>query len=175
MEVREDGSDITEVIAFNRKGQLNTRYFTKSVLKRKRKNTNVYRTILDSTYTSYSGGLPLIVVQMKNNKYNGEMVIFRNGTRDTQQVFLYQNNKEVGMLRSYFTSGKPQLILQYSHDSLVNATSFDTAGHVVCTNTIKQGNGYFVFCSENGTVCCRCEVIGGKRRKCGPVDTRKRK
>lgn len=175
MEVREDGSDITEVVEFSRTGQLKTRYFRKNILKKQRRNTTVYRSILDSTYTSYSGGLPRIVVQMKNNKSHGEMVIFRYGTRDTEQVFLYQRGKEVGMLRNYYNSGKPRMVFQYSHDSLVNAISYDTAGRVICANTIQQGNGYFTFCSEDGTLCCRCEVIAGKRRKCGPLDARKRK
>ena len=170
-----DGSPWATVESFDKMGQLTTRYFTQAKIKRQNRRTTVWHSTIDSVYSEYDQGYIHKIFEYVNGNFDGIYCEFFPISNDTHFIFLFKNNRLIGLEKEFYKNGKIKQEYSYRNDSIVFARTYDTSGNVLPGTVLEKGNGYVTFCSEDGTLCCRCQIIDNKIKNCGPLDSWKMK
>lgn len=162
-------------IEFWENGNIKEVYYYRVVRVKSRAARTTIKTALDSVYTAYSSsGKILHSIEFTNNKFDGRYTYF-NDSGKPESVFIYRNNKYIGLEKKYYSNGELSQLLTWRKDTLIEAETWDKNGIHVPGTHIENGEGQIVFCNEQGTLCCKCEVHKSKIKHCGPVDSRGKK
>lgn len=174
-EIQCDGSPWTTFEEFNKKGQLICRYFELEKIKRSTSKKIVWHSTIDSVYTEYNQNHPTLQIEMKNGNFHGRYIHFHPMSNDTHLIYLYENDKFIGLEKEFFKNKRVKQEYTYRNDSIVSVKTYDTSGNLLGGTVLENGNGYVTFCNDNGTLCCRCDIVNNKVKNCSPIATWEKK
>lgn len=75
----------------------------------------------------------------------------------------------------FYNTGKLNCKLTYEDDKLVDYKLYDFSSNIIEQKTIGEFPVKVKWCNPDGAICCECDVIKGKLKNCGGIESNKRK
>lgn len=121
------------------------------------------------TYFTENGIKEVVYVYLENNIRIDSLFNENNGK--IEEVMFLKNNKLDGKYNLYSQNGRINATATLRQNSIQEIVEFDKNGEIRNSTKVENRNGYWRHYDIDDKLCCECQVVNGKLKKCKSMNS----